>query len=158
MLICAHSPAPLPPISGTKSGTSARVRRYVIGFSSRSQLWSSRSGPGSTAVSFPPGLMSSDDLFAHHRLSRPWELADDELFGPIMRGAAAAQGTPVDLTNAKSRTSLARCCLLYRRQNERGAAGDQGAALRCRIGNLRPGGTVFLLCLPARAPTLTSSR
>ena len=53
--------------------------------------------------------MSSDDLFAHHRLSRPWELADDELFGPIMRGAAAAQGTPDDSAETAAPLSSYKC-------------------------------------------------
>jgi len=81
-------------------------------------------GTGTTAAPSPP--VPSDDLFLSpsfvQTLSK--ELADDTLFGPIMRGAAEALGTLVDrhgaplvdrTTTPRGGTFLVRCGLLYRR-------------------------------------------
>ena len=81
-------------------------------------------GTGTTTAPSPP--VPSDDLFLSpsfvQTLSK--ELADDTLFGPIMRGAAEALGTLVDRhgtplvdrkTTPRGGTFLVRCGLLYRR-------------------------------------------
>ena len=81
-------------------------------------------GYGSTAAPSQP--VPSDDLFLSPYFVQALlkELADDALFGMIMRGAAEALGTLVDRHEAllvdrtytpRGGTFLVRCCLLYRR-------------------------------------------
>ena len=81
-------------------------------------------GTGTTTAPSPP--VPSDDLFLSPTFVQTLaaELAVDEVFGPIVRGAAAALGKLVDRLGApivgpahtpKGGTFLVRCGLLYRR-------------------------------------------
>ena len=82
-------------------------------------------GTGTTTAPSPP--VPSDDLFLSPTFVQTLvaELAADAMFGPIVRGAAAALGKLVDrlgspivgATHAlKGETFLVRCGLLYRRR------------------------------------------
>ncbi len=91
-------------------------------------------GTGTTTAPSPP--VPSDDLFLSPTFVQTLvvELAVDEVFGPILRGAAVALGQLVDrlgqqiagpTCTPKGGTLLVRCGLLYRR--------GQGAAHRLCI-------------------------